>query len=216
MTYIVLQRGRQRAGAWGAGTRTKLARSQRAGAPFNENQQAKPPCPGGRCGEERGAVPAVGLPLTAPSRPRRLLGSSPAPGTQTRVCSAACAPGRALRLGSSSHGGGREGMHLGPGRGPRRAGGGGGMIGGFLGARLTAGVFPPPRSCPAEERAGMGSGRVQGGDGAVGRGSRGSRVGSAEGWPPRQPEAGLGEWSGAPRGARLTPFPCCSRCQAGG
>lgn len=39
------------------------------------------------------------------------------------------------------------------------------MFGGFLGARLTAGVFPPPRSCPAEERAGMGSGRVQGGDG---------------------------------------------------
>ncbi|XP_071274019.1 pituitary adenylate cyclase-activating polypeptide isoform X1 [Agelaius tricolor] len=43
MTYIVLQRGRQRAGAGGAGTRTKLARSQRAEAPFNEKQQAKPP-----------------------------------------------------------------------------------------------------------------------------------------------------------------------------
>lgn len=60
MTYIVLQRGRQRAGAGWAGTHTKLARSQRAEAPFNEKQRAKPPRAGGRCWEERGAAPGPG------------------------------------------------------------------------------------------------------------------------------------------------------------
>uniref|UniRef100_A0A8B9NIG0 Adenylate cyclase activating polypeptide 1 n=1 Tax=Accipiter nisus TaxID=211598 RepID=A0A8B9NIG0_9AVES len=81
-------------GRGGDGGGTKLARSQRAEAPFNEKQpQAKPPPPQPSPAPARralrgGAGPGPrrrGLPLTAPSPPGRLLGSRPAPGTQTRV-----------------------------------------------------------------------------------------------------------------------------------
>ncbi|XP_074405381.1 pituitary adenylate cyclase-activating polypeptide isoform X1 [Zonotrichia albicollis] len=118
MTYIVLQTGRQRAGAGGAGTRTKLARSQRAEAPFNEKEQAKPPRAGGRCGEERGAVPAAGAAAHRPVSAAEAARLRPSPRHTNACVRAAWAPGRALRSGSAATAAAERGwMHPGPGVG---------------------------------------------------------------------------------------------------
>ncbi|KAM7121842.1 pituitary adenylate cyclase-activating polypeptide isoform 2-T2 [Ciconia maguari] len=89
MTYIVPQRGRQRAeGGLGGGTKTGEISKGRSTIQRKTITGEAPPSPAGAAGRSgaRPPAPAAGLPLTAPSAPGRPLGSRPAPGTQTRVC----------------------------------------------------------------------------------------------------------------------------------
>ncbi|XP_027494654.1 pituitary adenylate cyclase-activating polypeptide isoform X1 [Corapipo altera] len=102
MTYIVLQRGRQR--AWGAGWgwdthKTGAISKCRATVQRKTTGEVLPgPAGAARRSGARPPAPAARLALAAPSPPRRLLGSRPAPGTRTRVCAAACAGVRSARL----------------------------------------------------------------------------------------------------------------------
>lgn len=207
MTYIVLQRGRQRAGGREAGVGgghktgeiSKGRGTIQRKTPPGEAPTPPPPRPGGRCGEERGAAPApaAGAAVHRPVPAGEAAWLPPSPWhTHTRVCARVCAaactavpacaplgkhqPWLWQRGAVSRAGGGRDGDT-------------GVVVGGcfeaFLGTRLTAGVFPPPWSSPAEEAeggdgerpgAGRGWGQTDGAPGAPGSappggGHRGSR-----------------------------------------
>lgn len=152
-----------------------------------------------RGGAGRGPGPGGGG-CRSPPRPRRGGGLAPAqPLAHTHACACVCVcvcgslhACPCLRSAREAPAAAVAERGCFPGRGGecggvKDGGGVGEMFGAFLGARLTAGVFPPPWSCPAEEE-------EEGGDG--------ERAGAGRGWGQTDGAPGSAPPGGGHRGRR--------------
>lgn len=191
MTYIVLQRAGA-GGGWDTHKTGDISKG-RGTAQRKTAGEAPPPRRALRGGAGRGPRPRR-RGCHSPPRLRRGGCSAPAqPLANERVCAR-----QPARLGVRSAGEApatavaERGCFSG--RGVGRGGRGeGGHVWGVSWSTSDGGCVPSPAVLPCRGEGGDGERGMQGGDGAGGRGSGGSRVGSAVGWPPRQPEAGSGE-----------------------